>query len=363
MNIKNFLETSSQLPPHIAVLMRGPTGIGKSALVHHLAKNHFKLPFIDARGSTMSEGDVGGYPDLEAMKENGVMTFCLPSWYIKACKEPVVLFLDELNRSLPGVTQSFFQIVLDRCLSNDINGDPIKLHPETRVFSAINSGSEYDVQEMDPALLRRFWVCDLENTKEDWIKWALTNKVDNLMIEFINKNPGHLRVDPSKVEPGTVIPTNASWSRLDECLKYSKTNLIDLIGNKNPALYNLSAGLVGKEAAIEFVDFIRNYKINITAEDILLNYEKVKDKIKELSNDRINTIISHIAENAKDNEWTPKQAENVAEFAKTISEEMLIHLWGLVADCKNIKTITKFHKYIGTYIVDVVNESKTLFKN
>ena len=58
-----------------------------------------------------------------------------------------------------------------------------------------------------------------------------------------------------------------------------------------------------------------------------------------------------------------KKEKNVAEFSKTISEEMLIHLWGLVADCKNIKTITKFHKYIGTYIVDVVNESKTLFKN
>ena len=47
----------------------------------------------------MQEGDVGGYPDLEGMKENGIMTFCMPSWFVRACREPVVLMLDELNRS------------------------------------------------------------------------------------------------------------------------------------------------------------------------------------------------------------------------------------------------------------------------
>ena len=31
--------------------------------------------------------------------------------------------LDELNRSLPGVQQSFFQLVLDRALGNDKNGE------------------------------------------------------------------------------------------------------------------------------------------------------------------------------------------------------------------------------------------------
>ena len=93
MNINNFLKVAPNLPPHISILMRGATGIGKSALANHIADD-VSLPLIDVRASIMSEGDVQGYPDIEGMKSKGVMTFCMPSWFVRACKEPVVLFLD-----------------------------------------------------------------------------------------------------------------------------------------------------------------------------------------------------------------------------------------------------------------------------
>ena len=218
----------------MAILMRGPTGVGKSHLAKQVADHH-SLPFIDVRGSTMSEGDVGGFPDMEGMKESGIMTFCMPSWFIRACNEPVVLMLDELNRSLPGVQQSFFQLVLDRELGNDKNGNPYKLHSETRVLAAINFGSEYDVNEMDPALLRRFWVADIEPSTEDWVSWARENNIDSLVIEFIQNNPAHLRVDPSTVEPGTVCPNPASWHRLNDCLLAMDMAPSNSAGKENPA--------------------------------------------------------------------------------------------------------------------------------
>ena len=90
MDIKTFKMVATQLPPEMAVLMRGPTGVGKSHLAKQCA-DEIGLPFIDVRGSTMSEGDVGGYPDIEGMKETGVMTFCMPSWFMRATREPVVL--------------------------------------------------------------------------------------------------------------------------------------------------------------------------------------------------------------------------------------------------------------------------------
>ena len=364
MNINNFIKTVKTLPPHISILLRAGTGVGKSYVVRELAEKYYKLPFVDVRGSIMAEGDVGGYPDIEGMKENGVMTFCMPSWFIKACNEPVVLFLDELNRSLPAVQQSFFQIVLDRQLGNDINGNPYDLHPETRVFSAVNHGSEYDVNEMDPALLRRFWVCDLNSTKKDWIEWANKNNIDKLIIEFIDKNPCHLRVDPSKVEPGTVIPTNSSWHMLDMCIKHNNFELIDLIGDKEKIknIYTLSSGFVGKEAAIEFSDFVEKYEIIVTPDNILNDYDKYEEKIKILSNDRINTLINHMGENAKINNWTVYQSQNAAKFGKSISEEMLLYMWSIISQTKNLKTIQNFHKYIGKSIVEAVNNSKDLLK-
>ncbi len=362
MNIENFINTVKMLPPEIAVLLRAGTGVGKSHIVKDLAENHYKLPYIDVRGSTMSEGDAGGYPDIEGMKDTGVMTFCMPSWFVRACQEPVVLFLDELNRSLPAVQQSFFQLVLDRQLGNDKDGMPYTVHPSTRIFSAVNHGSEYDVNDIDPALLRRFWVCDLESTKEDWLKWASENDIDNLIIEFISKNSHQLRVEPSKVEPGTVIPTNASWHRLDNTLKYHNWNLMDVVGKKEMTLtvYNLVSGFVGKEAAIDFSDFVEKYEVILTPENILNDFPAYKDRLKDVSNDRINTLINHLGENAKINNWTVSQAKNAAKFGKSISEEMLLYMWSIIAQTKNLKTIQNFHKYIGQTIVDAVNSSKDL---
>ena len=68
------------------------------------------------------------------------------------------------------VQQCAFQIVLDR----ELNGH--HLHPETRVYAAVNVGSDYQVLEMDPALQRRFWAMDLEPTTQDWINWAKSSK-------------------------------------------------------------------------------------------------------------------------------------------------------------------------------------------
>ncbi len=93
MDIKTFKSIATNLPPEIAVLMRGPTGVGKSHLAKAVA-NELGYPFIDVRGSTMDEAKVTGIPDFEVSKELGVATFVLPSWYVRACREPVVLMLD-----------------------------------------------------------------------------------------------------------------------------------------------------------------------------------------------------------------------------------------------------------------------------
>jgi hypothetical protein len=359
MDIKTFNIVAPNLPAHIAVLMRGPTGVGKSHLARQVADG-MELPFIDVRGSTMSEGDAGGYPDIESMKETGVMTFCMPSWFVRACQEPVVLMLDELNRSLPGVQQSFFQLVLDRELGNDKHGNPYKLHPQTRIFAAVNWGAEYDVNDMDPALLRRFWVTDLEPTNNDWLDWAKGAGVDPVLIDFIRQNPAHLRVDPSEVEPGTVCPNPASWHRVDEALKHMGQSPSEVAGNRPEGFYAVCLGMIGTEAAIAFADFVENYELIITAEDILNEWKEVKDRVDELPADKQGALIDKLAVHFADNNWTNKQAKHVAEFAKSMGDEMLVHCWNKLVATHNVPNIQKLHKLVGQRVVEAVKTSRDL---
>ena len=362
ITIHTFLRVAPYLPANIAILMRGPTGVGKSHLAKQIADTK-NLPFIDVRGSTMSEGDVGGYPDIEGMKESGIMTFCMPSWFIRACNEPVVLMLDELNRSLPGVQQSFFQLVLDRELGNDKNGVPYRLHPKTQVIAAINFGSEYDVNEMDPALLRRFWVADIEPSTEDWITWARDNDIDRLVIDFIQKNPAHLRIDPAKVEPGTVCPNPASWDRLNSCLEAMNMVPSDVAGEENPdGMYALCLGMIGLEAAISFCKYVKEADRMVTIDDVFAG--KVdKNNIESLANSTIQGLIDNLGDHCKKNNWTVKRSEAVAKFARLLPGEQMVAVWNGVSRSANIKNIQKMHKLLGQEVVRQVQASRNLSKS
>ena len=358
MDIKTLKAIAGNLPPHIAILLRGPTGIGKSHVSKGLAAT-MGLPFIDVRGSTLDESKVGGLPNMKAVDEKNVATFVVPSWFKRACDEPCVIMLDELNRSMPSVMQAFFQIVLDRELGNDENGLPLALHPETRVIAAVNWGNEYDVNEMDPALLRRFWVADIVPNVSDWIDWAKEANLDKVLIEFVQQNPEHWRVDTSSVEPGTVVPTPASWHRLGDSLSFAGMAPASIAGTSNPTVYAIAQGFLGTEAAIAFVDFIKNYEVQISAEDVL-NGKVGAEELANLQAGTANGIIDKLENHCKENNWTDKQAKRVGEFAIAAGGEMMVHLWNKISGSGNLKNVQKLHKVIGKQVVAAVQASRNV---
>jgi hypothetical protein len=360
MDIKTFKTVAGALPPHIAVLMRGPTGVGKSQMAAAVAKD-LDLPFIDVRLSTMSEGDFGGYPDIEGMKDTGIMTFCMPSWFVRGCQEACVIMLDETNRAMPQVMQGAFQLVLDRALGNDKDGNPYRLHPETRIFAAINHGAEYDVNDMDPALLRRFWVTDLEPTTDDWLNWATNAGLDSVLIDFIRQNPVHLRVDPSEVEPGTVCPNPASWHRTNEALVHMGMVPATLAGKTRPeGFYAVCLGLIGVEAAIAFSDFVEKYEMVMSAEDILNDWKKCEETVKKLSAEEIGALITKVAGHFAEEEWTTKQAKSAAAFAESMGDELLVHFWNECVATQKVPNIQKLHKLLGQRVVEAVKASRNV---
>ena len=357
MDIKTFKNLAPKLPASISILMRGPTGVGKSHLVYEIAKD-LDMPLVDVRGSTMDESKVTGIPDFEVSKELGVATFVLPSWFVRGCREGIVLFLDEMNRSMPQVQQAFFQVVLDRSLGNDANGNPMALHPDTRVYAAVNHGAEYDVNDMDPALLRRFWTVDLEPTNEDWLGWA-KDRIDNVMVDFIRQTPAHLRPEVSSVEPGTVMPTPASWHRLDTSLKHMSWNASDIAGTRPDGFYALCQGFVGTEAAIAFSEFVAKYERQVSAEDVLSG-SVTKKQAKDMKASESLAVLDKIVDHAENNDWTDEEADNLVTFTSHLPDEQMVHLWNAVMATKNMGPIKALHSRIGDEIVSLIRKAREL---
>jgi hypothetical protein len=308
MTIQTFLKVATKLPNNITVLLRGGTGIGKSMLVHQLAEN----PVIDRRLSQMTEGDMVGLPSIA----DNVTRFNPPDWYKEACDNPRTLFLDELNRATPEVMQAAFQVVLDR----ELNG--WKLHPQTRVFAAVNVGSQFSVNEMDPALLRRFWVVDLEPTVNDWLTYA-RDRVHPMIVEFIQNN--HKFLDPAKnAEPGVVQPTRASWERLSQAVIHA--GIAD--DPTDPIYYPMAMGFVGLEAAVSLVEFSKNYANNVTGDEILNKYAKVRAKVQKLGQERWNIAIEKLVDECnKLTALSDRQAKNIGEFMSDLPAELKVSLW------------------------------------
>lgn len=319
MKINAFKQVAESLPESISVLIRGRHGIGKSQSVYQIAKN-LKLDVIERRLSQMSEGDMIGLPILT----DGITHFCPPDWIQEACDRPVLLFLDEINRGTVEVQQAAFQLV-----EHSLNGH--QLHPKTRVYSAINNSSDYQVNSLDPAFEDRFWIVDLEKDVDSWIDWASSDgNIDFMIVDFIRHNPAHLMSDEA-LEPGKIGPSPRSWEKLDHALKHS-----DLMSNPgDKKFYSISLGFVGAEAAISFIDFCKNYDRIISAEDILNDFDKFKTRLKKASNEQINGLINMIEEFLNNNNMTSKQVKNFCAFANSLPSEMFMHIFTSAMRCCN----------------------------
>jgi hypothetical protein len=340
-----------------AVLLRGPHGIGKSAVPAAVSKQTGKR-LLDVRLSLFTEGDLVGVPDHERIKSTGVTSFAPPDWLHAACTEPVVLFLDEINRATPGVQNSAFQLVLDR----EVKG--WRLHPETLVFAAINDSPEYNVNEMDPALLDRFVTYDLVPTHKDWLTWAVSEGLDELVVDFIRQHPEHLR--PTKaVEPGSITPTQRSWARLARTLMDNGLAPSQYGGSDKDALpagfYAIAMGYVGAPTAIAFVNFIKEYDSVITAEDVTDRWKSFEKKIAKLPAEKILGLIEKIGNLCKEKELTLTQMQNLGAFGQAVSGEQVMALWSSVSSGKQANTV-KFHKFIQPRILEVATKANGVKK-
>ena len=346
-------KTFNQVAPLVArvkkpILLRGRHGVGKSCVVYQTAAG-LGLPVVERRASQMTEGDLVGLPVIAG----DTTTFNPPDWFKQACNEPVVLFLDEVDRATIEVRQGIFELTDSRKL----NGHA--LHENTLVFAAVNGGEhgeQYQVGEMDPAELDRWTVFDVEPTCEDWLDWAKGN-VDDVVWDFINQNRGHLE-HVGDFEPNKVYPSRRSWDRLNECLAAAGFLADDARKESLPMVYELGCAFVGFEAAVALRDFVEKYERQVTVAMIL--DEGQIDKTAQFGiNDHSALVEKMEAEEVFKAELSDAQVANLGAYFLTLPSEVAMKLWTVLGNGEINNTVALHQCRVGdqsvsAYIVELL---------
>jgi len=269
------------------VIMEGLHGIGKSNIVKQFAKEngyHIEELFL----SHQEVGDLIGIPHIIQNDGTTITTWSTPIWLQRmfqasANGKPCILFLDELNRAPIDVRQSALQLVLERQIHEhslpELNGQ------RTLVVAAINPADDYQVDELDPALLDRFLHVNVEADHKAWLEWARKSNVNSIVRDFITEHPDRLHYTPADNGIGA---TPRSWAKLGDFM-----DNVDKIDDE--ILFQVMKGKIGSELGSQFFTFFKNYVDVVKVEDIEKiiddnpDFENVED-YTELIQDKIEKI-------------------------------------------------------------------------
>ena len=200
--ILNTEFTSTQNRQHTPVMLWGPPGVGKSDLVHQVAKRN-QVTVVDIRLSQMEPSDLRGIPFKNGENVDWAIPSMLPD--AKRHGKTGILFLDEITSAVPSVSAAAYQLILDRRL-----GD-YEVPRGWAIFSAGNRQGDRGVSYTMPSpLANRFSHYDVETNLDDWVAWAYHHQIDERVIGFLRYRP-ELLFDFDPAHNPVAFPSPRSW--------------------------------------------------------------------------------------------------------------------------------------------------------
>lgn len=306
-------------------------GLAKSSIARNIAKL-MGFEYMDIRLSMVDETDVGLYPNIEDIEQDGQMIKCLnfvvPKWALKANSTPTIIHFEELNRATLNVRNAALQILLEREI-----GTEFAFNDNVLMLCSGNMGEEdgTDVEEFDSALNNRLIHVNHDLGWEEWIERFAEEKVHPLIVSFIKNNAEYLyRKDGTQngEEPKTYASPR-TWHMLSEYI-LSTTDMIHNISREEQmgGKYDLNTIRdLTKEVGVSFVGtsiakFIKylDESMRLSLKDIVSNFKKVKIQIEKSNRDKKSELLNQLRQTDITG-YNAKQITNIIGFLDMIDED------------------------------------------
>ncbi|WP_406033128.1 AAA family ATPase [Treponema saccharophilum] len=312
INANELKKILDMTPESQNILLAGKHGIGKSQiLTNYYKKTGIKvIPLF--LGQMSDPGDLIGLPYKN--ETTGKTEFMPPYWF-PTDGTPIVLFLDELNRARPEVLQTIMDLALNKTLAGK------SLPKGSRIISAVNTGDEYQLTDLDPALVSRFNVFEFMPSVPEWLLWAEKSGIDERIISFVSQNPDYLDGAALRKEDMGLekTPDRRGWERISDIIK-GKPNVSDEIYKK------ISAGIIGMPAATKFFAAISKNSVLSAQEILTQDFKDVEDTLKKYSTPTLaivnESLFRYIESKNYDKSKTAEIARNLDKYFGMLILEM-----------------------------------------
>ena len=329
ISIDELKRLLTAMPTDQNIMLTGRHGIGKSEiLTNFYAERGMKVVTLFL-GQMSDPGDLIGLPNKN--EQTGKTDFMPPYWF-PMDGEPIVLFLDELNRARPEVLQTVMDLVLNRKLAGR------QLPKGSVIISAVNEGDEYQLTDLDPALVSRFNIYQFRPTTAEWLLWAQENGLDERVIFFISNNADWLDENIKQADEYVGLeksPDRRAWKKVSDLIKG-----IDSLDDYKKFV----AGIIGVAATAAFYASVAEKNI-IYGKSVLVDFAKVRGKLKSLQLHHLAVINEGIFRclQLHDYEDSSTSADNLTAYTAWLlnneKKEAFANFTNLITDSKYSKAV------------------------
>ena len=328
------------------IFLWGGPGIGKSEVVHQIAKN-IEAKVIDIRLSLWEPTDIKGIPYFNSKENN--MVWAQPSELPTSAEakkhKNIVLFLDEMNSAAPSVQAAAYQLILNRKVGQ------YKLPDNVLICAAGNREADKGVVYRMPApLAHRFIHLEMKPEFDDWFEWAVENNIHKDVVGYLTFSKKDL-YDFDPKSPSRSFATPRSWSFVSELLSD------DLDEN---TVTDLVSGAVGEGLAVKFMAHRK------VASELPNPSEILEGKITEMKSKEISAMYSLTvslcyelkeANDKKDKKFNDKVSKFLRFMMDNFDTELVVMgikmaltQYQLPIDPDAVKCFDEFHEKYGKYI-------------